>query len=337
MTVRQEVDRFTAGQRRMVRVTVAGTAAVWRSIEPDRIVDSWAANLDTVVGQVSAGQTAAAQAGADYVPAVLAAQGVDASVSRVNPQAFAGVASDGRPLETLLALPAHQAVGRIAEGQAARPALRQGFRQFGLLVATQVADAGRLASGVGMTSERQVGGYRRQLTPPSCGRCAVLAGKWFKWNQGFQRHPGCDCVHVPAVGPNSDVAGLETFDPDAYFDSLDPAQQERAFTKSGAQAIRDGADVGQVVNARRGMKMTSMYGRKVSTTTVGTSTRGSAARIMQRETDAQFRKVAGQRYRRLDVPRLTPEQIYSDAKDRDDAIRLLGRFGYLKGSSPPLR
>src|SRR5690348_18342012 len=36
------------------------------------------------------------------------------------------------------------------------------------------------------------------LNPPSCQRCAILAGRWYRWSQGFLRHPRCDCVNLPA-------------------------------------------------------------------------------------------------------------------------------------------
>ena len=34
-------------------------------------------------------------------------------------------------------------------------------------------------------------GYVRYEPAPYCQRCAVLVGKWFKANTGFQRHPRC--------------------------------------------------------------------------------------------------------------------------------------------------
>jgi hypothetical protein len=39
---------------------------------------------------------------------------------------------------------------------------------------------------------------------------------------------------------------------DEYFQSLSAAEQDRVFTQAGAEAIRNGADLNQVVNARRG-------------------------------------------------------------------------------------
>ena len=39
----------------------------------------------------------------------------------------------------------------------------------------------------------------------------------------------------------------------AYCEALSPAEQGRVFTTAGAEAVRLGADISQVVNARRGM------------------------------------------------------------------------------------
>lgn len=322
MTVRREVDRFRRDERQAITQTTAGVLDVWRRVDRDDILGSWGQLLPQAYTTVEAGQLRAAQSGVVYAAGVIGAQTTPQPAGQPLTGLLVGVASDGRPLENLLSLPAHQTVGRIGRGQPAEEALRQGRRQLGRLVVTQVADAGRLASSVGMVSDRSVSGYRRQISPPACARCAVLAGKWFRWNAGFQRHPSCECVHVPAVGPKADAAGLETFDPAGYFESLDVTQQDRIFTQAGAEAIRDGADIGQVVNARRGMRSTVAYGQKISTTLVGTRSPGvrntSFLRAMRGETGPQTNV------------RLMPEQIYRDANgNRETAIQLLGRFGYL--------
>lgn len=88
----------------------------------------------------------------------------------IQPLAFTGVAGDGRPLLTLL---------RQAESRAS----------LQVMAATAVQDAGRAAVSAGITARPTLTGYVRMLTAPSCSRCAVLAGRWFKWNAGFQRHP----------------------------------------------------------------------------------------------------------------------------------------------------
>lgn len=338
MTVLDEIEQFKTAQFSATRAAVAMAVARWRQVDPDNILESWEALLPETAASLALSQGRAAELGADYVPQVVRAQGVDPDpAGKVNPRAFAGIASDGRPLENLLALPAGQTLNRIGQGQSTDEAMAFGRHKLGIIAQTQMMDAARLSSSVGMTSDRTVTGYRRRLTAPSCDRCTILAGKFYRWNDGFQRHPQCDCIHVAATGPKARVRGLPEFDPKAAFESLSEAEQNRRFTKAGARAIRDGADMNQVVNVRRGMRSTRAYGKTVSTTVVGTSTRASAARIMRRELDGQFGKVPGQRLRRINVPRLTPEQIYADASSREDAIRLLGRFGYLEGSAPPLR
>jgi hypothetical protein len=148
------------------------------------------------------------------------------------------------------------------------------------------------------------------LVPPSCSRCALLAGLRYAWNAGFDRHPACDCIAIPAAEDSAD--DLRT-DPAAYFASLSVAEQDRVFTKAGAEAIRAGADINQVVNARRGMYTAS--GRKLTRT--GATTRGFAGQRL------------GARSGRP-ATRLMPEEVFRQANgDRDDAIRLLRQHGYL--------
>lgn len=320
MTAADVVARFQADEQRLAASTAAATARRWSAVDPDRIVDSWAALSAGTVEIVAASQIRAAERGSSYTLEVLAAQGdTPQPAGRINARSLAGVASDGRPLDTLLSVPATTAVGRIGGGMAADDALMLGRRQLATIVATQVLDAARVGSSVTAVVDKQVFGYLRQINPGACSRCAVLAGKWYGWNDGFSRHPNCACVHVPYTGTSrADRAGLTTLDPQGYFDSLTAAEQDRTFTAAGAQAIRDGADISQVVNARRGMKTTTAYGRRVRTTTVGTGRRNTAfTRAMRSEPGPRS------------GIRLMPEQIYADAADRDDAIRLLRRFGYI--------
>lgn len=329
MTPAEAAAAYQAQLRASAMATVAAVLARWRMIDPDDIVGSWRELLPSVAALLTAGQLAAAERGAAYIPSVATAQNVDPEDVRVKTATLAGIASDGRPLDTLVSVPAAQTLTSIGRGQLAVQALAQGRRSLGMLAATQVLDAGRTAASVGMVATPALTGYRRQLRgPTNCARCVILAGKWFRWNAGFRRHPRCDCVHVPSAGPKAAYSGTEGFDPQSYFDSLDAADQDRIFTKAGAEAIRDGADMNQVINARRGMRTTAAYGKQIKTTVTGTTKRASAARRMARELDAQFTKQGG-RYTRVNAPRLMPEQIYADATSREDAVRLLRRFGYL--------
>jgi hypothetical protein len=108
------------------------------------------------------------------------------------------------------------------------------------------------------------------------------------------------------------------------------AQQRRGFGEAGMKAIADGADLTQVVNARRGMTTVTRYGRTVQATREGTTRRG-----LYGSRRAKFEKVLGARYARAKAPRLMPEEIYRLAKDREHAIRLLQRNGYLFASDSP--
>lgn len=165
-------------------------------------------------------------------------------------------------------------------------------------------------------------GYIRMLNLPSCGRCALLAGRWYGWNAGFKRHPMCDCIHIPCLVANPE-ADLKLIDPRSYFNSLSEADQNKYFGVAASKAIRGNpddpfsqADIYQVVNAtsRKGAVYTA-GGKKY--TREGTTRRGIYG----------GRNGAGQRVR---GGRLTPEQIYKDADgDRIEALRLLRKYGYI--------
>lgn len=333
------------------RVTVIGRR-LWRQVDGGSVLASFdGAVARPLLTALTAGQLAAASGAQDYVEAALDVQGVDPDpFGSVNGRALAGVASDGRDLGSLLRQPAQDTVGRLAAGVDVDEALASGLAQLERMLATQVADAARGAVSVGMANDRRVSGYVRMLTPPSCSRCAVLAGKFYGYNRGFKRHPRCDCVHIPAA---EDAHDLRT-DPHAYFNSLAPAEQDKVFTKAGAEAVRLGADPAQVVNARRGalgltpasarltdaerralrgggergsLKTRRVNGRDVFVTTEGTTTRGVAGSRLGARVDGS--KAAGGRYRRARTVRLMPESILDAAESREDAVRLLKRFGYI--------
>ena len=149
----------------------------------------------------------------------------------------------------------------------------------------------------------------------------------------------CDCVHIPSA--ESDPEDLAV-NPKALFESMSRTEQDKVFTKAGAESIRDGADMNQVVNARRGaagltpagaritaeearvlrggrevgrLQTTNVLGQDLFVTTEGTTARG----------------LAGRRLDAAKTPRLMPESIYKVADgNRDEAIRLLKRFGYIR-------
>jgi hypothetical protein len=275
--LRSALDHY----RRQQRITALGLIAA-RLVRFD--------TLDRLLATTAAFQLNAAQDAAAAVPLMLAEQGIETgSVATSVLPRLLGVASDGRSLAGLLDYT------RSPEVTA---------DQFDRIVATQLQDVAREAASIEIAVRPQITGWTRVLNPPSCSRCVILAGRVYRWSDGFQRHPRCDCRHVP-IGESA--VGL-TVGPKDYFDSLSEADQNSTFTVDGAQAIRLGADPAKVVNARRGMARAQVYGRDMRTTTEGTA-----------------------RARRNATPRLMPESILEIAQnDRKEAVRLLTRFGYVQ-------
>lgn len=310
-TVEAVAEAHYRRQKTLARRAAERIARLWRSVDRANISQSWSLLSIQALTILASAQGLAAAASGDYVDAALDAQDLDTpTAGTVQPAAFAGVASDGRGLASLLQEPAIHALGGIGAGNSVAWSMGSGLLALDQIVRTQIADAGRVADGVAIAARPRVGGYVRMLSPPSCSRCIILAGKYFRWNAGFQRHPRCDCRHIPT---SEDRAGDLRTDPRAAFDSMSAAEQDKAFGKAGAQAVRDGADIPQVTNARRGMTTASILGRDVLATTEGTTARGMAGRRLGART-----------------PRLMPEQIYLEAAgNRDEAIRLLRRFGYI--------
>lgn len=205
--------------------------------------------------------------------------------------------------------------------------------EFARIVSTLVSDSGRSAMGAFTASRRQELGHIRVLTPPSCSRCAILAGRWYRWSEGFKRHPLCDCAMLPAERQ----AAL--WDPYAAYERGEISD----LTKAQKAAIDEGADIAQVVNATRGMQTISFAGRSVQVTTEGTTSRGLAfSRLIDRggsqRVDAGFATRItrnGPEERRITktvakAPRLSPEACYQVAGgDRDTAVRLLRINGYI--------
>ncbi len=282
-------------QQRLEMVARMAVRRAWRQMTPE-LDASWPQVRAQAQPLVTAAQVAAAHAGAQYVGEVLEETGQVAEVAaQVVAGAFGGVASDGRPLESLLYGGVTHAKQAVGAGAKFAEALQAGERFLDMVTWTQVADAGRAAASVGITARPRVG-WVRMVNPPCCSRCAILAGRWYRWSDGFLRHPRCDCRHVPSL---ENRAGDFTTDPQALVDR----GQLTDLTKAERDALTEGADLTRVVNARRGSKG--------MTTTEGTTRAG------------QFRRETGLRVR------LTPEGIYREAEDRTDAIRLLRRHGYL--------
>jgi hypothetical protein len=233
------------------------------------------------------------------------------------PTAFAG--------ETQLGYPIEYGVGTIVDratrevGADFERLLAEMMAGLDLFVASEIIAAGADAASAEIVFEPMWTNYVRVLNLPSCDRCAILAGRIYRDLDGFARHPKCDCQHWPVESwAEAEAAGLVT-DPMVAFER----DQIRGLSRADAQAIRDGADITAVVNAKRGggrrpQGMTNtitldIFDRTVKATLEGTTKRGEWRR-----------KNPG-----LPI-RLRPESIYEHAKDRADVLRLLRLYGYLK-------
>lgn len=294
MAAEQLAERHAARQAGLARRAAGELAQLWRRVDRDHISASWRSLLPHALVILSAAQMTAAGTADLYVSDAAAAQRARAvPEGLINRGAFGGIASDGRPLASLLYQPAITALEQIGGGASVASAMSAGSFTLDLIARTQVVDAGRVADGVALTSRPQLAGYVRVVVGKTCARCLVLAGKHYRWNAGFARHPRCDCRHVPVA----ELTDADVTNPKAYFSSLDHRGQDELLGKAGAAAVRDGADIAKVVNARRGIYTAD-------------------GRLFTRE-------AAGVR------PRIMPEQIMRDATDRDDAIRLLKLHGYI--------
>ena len=231
--------------QRLRRLVVARTQRAWAGMGED-FDESWVQVGPAVTAAVAAGQLAAATQSATAISGVVDELDVDAPrQAQVVPGRFAGVAADGRSLTGLLEGAVSHARVAVAGGLATDEALAVGGRWMDALVRTAVTDAHRGALAAGVVARDRVG-WVRMVNPPCCGRCAVLAGRWYRWSDGFDRHLQCDCAHV--VAPES-VAGRLTVNPD----SLHARGLVRGLTVREQQRMAEGADLTTVVNESRAM------------------------------------------------------------------------------------
>lgn len=229
-------------QRLQLLLVVAGRKA-WGRMGAD-FDSSWLAVAPSLLQVASAAQLAAVAAASAYVPAVLDETGQpDEPEALIRPQVFAGVASDGRTLAGLLAVGVRQAKIASGRGLPPQPALDYGQRWLEQELETLVSDAARDATAAEIVVRDRMG-WVRQVNPPCCSRCAVLAGKWYSHRDILPRHPHCDCLLIPA---QENVAGDFTTDPVA----LHRRGLITDLSRDQVQRISDGADPVKVLNEGR--------------------------------------------------------------------------------------
>jgi hypothetical protein len=284
-------------QQRIAAAAVAQTRRLWR-------FNQWAAVAPAAVSTVRAALAEAARGAQLYVAAAARTWNVEPDpYGTVAEHVFSETASDGRPLDGLVGYPDFEVSAFVAQGMDHSQARAVGERHLDRIVATQVADAARVATGVAIANDRAINGYVRLLTLPSCSRCIILAGRFYRYSSGFKRHPLCDCVMVPAA------EAVDPPSPREIYDQLTDEQRAKAgWSGHDQRAIDDGADLAAVTNVRRELTSVSVAGRRVQTTGV------------------RFR---GQRVK----ARLVPEQIYAEAArlhwTREQTLDQLRRHGYI--------
>lgn len=176
-------------------------------------------------------QHEAARDAARSVSEMLAEQGAGLrQVAEVNTMAIAGSTSNGQPLLRLIVDDAE-------------------LYQLERTAVTAVQDAARMGAQLAVTATPGAG-WTRMVNPPCCARCAILAGKFFKWNDGFERHPQCDCRHIATT---QGIASEVEANPDRLLDN----GHVNGLTVAERKAIDAGADLVRLVNARRDLWLDS--------------------------------------------------------------------------------
>lgn len=302
------VDVVADAYYRRVEVTARTAAAalldMWGEVGPS----GFRGVLDGAGALLAAAQVSVAVSASDYVAAVAFDAGAGAPDTAPLPRSFAGATASGADVRAALAVPVRRSWELLAAGLEYEAAGRSGGALLTRVVPDVVRDTARDVERVATTTYPGFGGWVRRVRSPSCGRCLILAGRFYPVSDGFARHPGCDCFHVPVSG-RDDAATVDG--PFQVFDSMTPAQQERALGVEGARAVRDGADPVRVVNAaQRGANSLTKPGE-------GWRRRGRGGRWVTPQ------RPGG---------RLTVSRIYElSGGDREVALRLLRANDYVLG------
>ncbi|MFJ4997117.1 hypothetical protein ACIP5T_03125 [Microbacterium sp. NPDC088619] len=327
-------DEARATQDRAIRRSDrAANAAMakWRRVDPAALDQSWAAVSGDIA--IVAASTARANAvGAATLTSKIAVSD-DMTGDVLVPDSFTGVDGSGRSLSSLLDGAITTTKQAIAAGMSIPDAMLTGGTYLALMVKTSLADVERSASMTAATGKGYVR-YVRLVNPGACSRCAILAGA-DRFRSNFRRHPACRCSTVPVV----DATPNGLFDtPGDYFDSLSTAEQDRVFTKAGAESIRLGADPIKVVNARRGANRARMDGAvtfnpsRIQPKVIGRKPDGAPINGYVTTEGSTKRGTYGRSRAGLNgrTPRLMPESIIDLTDDPEMRRILLRDAGYLE-------
>jgi hypothetical protein len=342
-------DIAAAHQARVIAISTKAsnrTLQLWRRMDLTDLDGSWDAVSPLIVDQADRAQAAMVSTSDSYASKLASAYDFNADNSRIVPEAFVGVDGSGRETSSLLRGAVTTTKEAIGLGLSATQSFEAGAAYLMSMMKTALADIGRssdMVSSVGKGFTR----YVRVVEPGACSRCVILAGSdRFK---PFKRHPACKCTCQAVT--EDDLA--KKYSPDAVFQSMSDSDQDRAFGKAGAQAIRDGADISQVVSARRGASGLSLASEvpakgtlnRMRKTTIGTRPDGTPVQVYATTEGTTVRGQFGQaqvggpkatrlgndRYSKVNRVRLMPEQILEIAGD-NKALRqaFLRDAGYLE-------
>lgn len=298
----QRAAVWSTRQRRINAQARDHATRTWGLLDRTDLTGSWRGGLGAYLKRVlTTAQVTAAAGATAYTSAIVRDAGLTPNPAGVvNPAAFAGTAADGRSLDSLLYLPIIGVKQAIGLGIDTDLAMRAGLAALLMYVGTEVADAGREAAQVAGTADEQIIGYVRYLDATACDRCIVLAGRLYTHNAGFERHPQDGCDTRPITRTEWDEHGADVTDSpsQAIAARTDEQLSQAGLSEADIQALRDGADPAQVINAHDGVY------------TVG---------------DQLLTRSGGR------GARLTVTQVYRQAgDDRQKAIDLLTQHGYIR-------
>lgn len=345
-------------QNRLISINQTATNRVsrlWQGVDFDNLDASWAQVGPLMTAQVAAAQVTAARGSDPFTSKVSAVYDFEQEASALVAGALAGVDGRGRSVDGTLYGAVTTTKRATGSGLGRAEAFHAGASYLAVMVKTMLADTGRAADMVAATGKGYTR-YVRVVNPGACSRCAILSGV-ADYKTAFDRHPACKCTSAPVLDNDQVKTPPGTYDNAGdYFDSLSDAEQDRIFTKAGAQAIRDGADPQAIVVARRGASGITTSrgvgretrpnsGRRLTKTTVGhkpdgspievyttsegTTRRGAFAKAQKRLSVSDTR-LAGSRYSSTTRIRVMPEEIYSVARTPAEARILLRDAGYLE-------
>lgn len=240
---------------RLCLLAVRAADKTWKGVDPRRVRDSWNRTNVDFITLFAALQTRAASDAMDSSTLMLAEQDDYVRPDGIaNPMAFGtGFAPSGIDLESYFSIPVTRTLQAIKSGVGESDAMQIGRATLRQMSTQALEDTSVSAMGVSITQRAGVG-YVRVESPDCCPRCAILAGKYFRHSQNFLRHPKCHGTTIPCKGRDKAEKQGWITDPMDRFNRMSEAEQDRVFGHADAQAIRDGADIYQVVNAHRGMR-----------------------------------------------------------------------------------